>query len=66
MHKRLIALPGRQATEHRRGGGREMVSSVEGATRGLGVLLSSGVAVIIPVLPQTRLLRTRAYYRCFA
>ena len=26
MHKRLVALPGRQAAEHRRGGGREMVS----------------------------------------
>ena len=26
MHKRLVALPGRQAAEHRRGGGYEMVS----------------------------------------
>ena len=26
MHKRLVALPSRQAAEHRRGGGREMVS----------------------------------------
>ena len=36
MHKRLVALPGRQAAEHRRGGGREMVSIswVEGRTGG--------------------------------
>ena len=36
MHKRLVALPGRQAAEHRRGGGREMVSisRVEGRTGG--------------------------------
>ena len=26
MHKRLAALPSRQAADHRRGGGREMVS----------------------------------------
>ena len=26
MQKRLVTLPGRQAAEHRRGGGREMVS----------------------------------------
>ena len=34
MHKRLVALPGRQAAEHRRGGGREVVSisRVEGRT----------------------------------
>ena len=34
MHKRLAALPSRQAAEHRRGGGREMVSIpwVEGRT----------------------------------
>ena len=36
MHKRLVALPGRQAAEHRRGGGRETVSIswVEGRTGG--------------------------------
>ena len=36
MHKRLAALPSRQAAEHRRDGGREMVSIpwVEGRTRG--------------------------------
>ena len=36
MHKRLAALPSRQAAEHRRGGGREMVSIpwVEGRTGG--------------------------------
>ena len=36
MHKRLVALPNRQAAEHRRGGGREMVSipRVEGRTGG--------------------------------
>ena len=36
MHKCLVALPGRQAAEHRRGGGREMVSIswVEGRTGG--------------------------------
>ena len=36
MHKHLVALPGRQAAEHLRGGGREMVSIswVEGRTGG--------------------------------
>ena len=36
MQKRLVALPSRQAAEHRRGGGREMVSIswVEGRTGG--------------------------------
>ena len=35
MHKRLVALPGRQAAEHRRGGGREMVSiQNNGSSRG--------------------------------
>ena len=36
MHKRLATLPSRQAAEHRRGGGREMVSIpwVEGRTGG--------------------------------
>jgi hypothetical protein len=36
MHKRLAALPSRQAAEHRRGGGREMVSIpwVEGRSDG--------------------------------
>ena len=33
MHKRLVALPGRQAAEHRRGGGREMVSDLGVKTR---------------------------------
>ena len=36
MLKRLVALPSRQAAEHRRGGGREMASIpwVEGRTGG--------------------------------
>ena len=37
MHKRLAALPSRQAAEHRRGGGREQMVSipwVEGRTGG--------------------------------
>ena len=46
MHKRLAALPSRQAAEHRRGGGREMVSIpwVEGRTGGSAG--APGVAVM--------------------
>ena len=51
MHKRLVALPGRQAAEHRRGGGREMVSisrvegRMGGAARMPGVATSREVRV---------------------
>ena len=64
MHKRLVALPGRQAAEHRRGGGREMVSiswvEARGLKRGLDkthgrlrygfafALTPHGIAVILP------------------
>ena len=52
MHKRLVALPGRQAAEHRRGGGREMVSisRVEGRT---------GDAARVPGVATSREVRAR-------
>ena len=61
MHKRLVALPGRQAAEHRRGGGREMVSIswVEGRTGGAARM--PGVATSREVRtrePQPRTLQT--------
>ena len=42
MHKRLVALPGRQAAEHRRGGGRETHTSprYEGVEWGVGVIMA--------------------------
>ena len=52
MHKRLVALPGRQAAEHRRGGGREVVSisRVEGRT---------GDAARVPGVATSRKVRAR-------
>ena len=52
MHKRLVALPGRQAAEHRRGGGREVVSisRVEGRT---------GDAARVPGVATSREVRAR-------
>ena len=52
MHKRLVALPSRQAAEHRRGGGREMVSisRVEGRT---------GCAARTPGVATSREVRAR-------
>ena len=62
MHKRLAALPSRQAAEYRRGGGREMVSIpwVEGRTGGsAGAPVAPGVAASRKVRarePQSRTL----------
>ena len=52
MHKRLVVLPGRQAAEHRRGGGREVVSisRVEGRT---------GDAARVPGVATSREVRAR-------
>ena len=52
MHNRLVALPGRQAAEHRRGGGREVVSisRVEGRT---------GDAARVPGVATSREVRAR-------
>ena len=52
MHKRLVALPGRQAAEYRRGGGREVVSisRVEGRT---------GDAARVPGVAASRKVRAR-------
>ena len=74
MHKRLVALPGRQAAEHRRGGGREMVSisrvegRVGGAARTPGVATSreggntrNFVAIITSCLSSSP---TRDDYQC--
>jgi hypothetical protein len=61
MHKRLAALPSRQAAEHRRGGGSEMVSIpwVEGRTGGSAG--APGVAASRKVLRQGDMLISREY-----
>ena len=60
MHKRLVALPGRQAAEHRRGGGREMVSISRVEGRMGGAARTPGVATSREVRarePQPRTLQ---------
>ena len=60
MHKRLVALPSRQAAEHRRGGGREMVSISRVEGRMGGAACTPGVATSREVRarePQPRTLQ---------
>ena len=60
MQKRLVALPSRQAAEHRRGGGREMVSISRVEGRMGGAARTTGVATSREVRarePQPRTLQ---------
>ena len=60
MQKRLVALPSRQAAEHRRGGGREMVSISRVEGRMGGAACTPGVATSREVRarePQPRTLQ---------